>query len=286
LELALNKNNDSALLEFSKEHPYPDQVGQTSLFKFMSINSDDPQYIEHIFIKEKLYHSLTKDFNDPFEGKPNFKIDGKLNNAKNIRKHLIHTARKIGDMNRKESEMFAGRLMANPTLLCETIFDATRETFNVLRITCFTTNKDNLLFWSHYANSHKGFCIEFDSSKLPISMAYKVKYSDEFPQVEYPTPEDARAFKPALVKSIAWSYEDEYRTIFLPGVSPQLHDDGESLPLHLDTITNVYLGAEISHRDEEILLRTIKLSRFTPTVWKASLSKNSFNLCFSEIKMD
>ncbi|MGR5298023.1 DUF2971 domain-containing protein [Vibrio mediterranei] len=252
----------------------------------MSINSSDPQYIEHLFIKEKLYHSLTKDFNDPFEGKPNFNIDGKLNNARTIRKHFVKIARDIGDMSRKEAETFASEQMANPTLIRETISHATRETFNVLRITCFTTSKDNLLFWSHYANSHKGFCIEFDSNIHPISMAYKVKYSDQFPQVEYPTPKDARAFKPALVKSTAWEYEDEYRTIFLPSVSPKLNDDGESLPLPLDTITNVYLGAKISQEDEATLLRIIKLSRFTPTIWKASLSKNSFNLCFSEVKMD
>ena len=30
------------------------------------------------------------------------------------------------------------------------------------KISCFSENKDSLLMWSYYANSHKGVCLEFD----------------------------------------------------------------------------------------------------------------------------
>jgi len=33
-------------------------------------------------------------------------------------------------------------------------------------ISCFSESSQLLLMWSHYANSHKGFCIEYDYSKL------------------------------------------------------------------------------------------------------------------------
>lgn len=33
-------------------------------------------------------------------------------------------------------------------------------------MTCMTETYDNILMWSHYANSHKGICIEYDVKKL------------------------------------------------------------------------------------------------------------------------
>lgn len=41
------------------------------------------------------------------------------------------------------------------------------------RVACFTTNCQNLYMWAHYANSHKGYCVEYETSteKL-LSLGY------------------------------------------------------------------------------------------------------------------
>lgn len=279
----LDKHPQKGIENFKKIHPWPDEVGYTSLFKFMSINLEKPEYVEHLFLQMKLYHSLAQSFNDPFEGRPHFALDGKVNCPKRIREHLERIARDQG-MTSKQAKALIRQNMMNPNFLHDSIKMAKETTFNKLRITCFTTSKDNLLFWSHYANSHKGFCVEFDATSLPVSMTYQVEYSNVYPNIEYPTPQDMRAFKPALVKSEAWAYEDEFRSIFIPGASAKLNDDGESLPLDSQAITNVYLGARISQEAQDKLLDIIARSDFSPKIWKASLSDSSFELVFSELQ--
>jgi hypothetical protein len=32
---------------------------------------------------------------------------------------------------------------------------------NLVRVSCFTTNPNSVVMWSHYANEHKGICVEF-----------------------------------------------------------------------------------------------------------------------------
>ncbi|MGR5096595.1 DUF2971 domain-containing protein [Vibrio maritimus] len=277
-----NRHPKNDLENFKTTHPWPDHVGRTSLFKFMSINSEKPDYVEHLFLKKKLYHSLAQSFNDPFEGKPCFALDGKVNCAKTIRDHLARVARSRG-MTYKEADKLVSHNMKNPDFLHASMRRANEEMYNKLRVTCFTTRKENLLFWAHYANSHKGFCVEFDATSFPVSMSYKVEYSNTYPKIEYPMPKDMRAFKPALVKSEEWAYEDEFRSIFIPGASPRLKDDGESLPLTDQAITNVYLGARIGQEEQCLLLDIIARSDFSPKVWKTSLSDSSFELVFSEV---
>lgn len=58
-------------------------------------------------------------------------------------------------------------------------------------ITCFSSSSDIPLMWSHYANKHTGFVIEFDLSKLSIQDAEKlailmpVKYSKYRPNLDH-----------------------------------------------------------------------------------------------------
>lgn len=49
-------------------------------------------------------------------------------------------------------------------------------------LTSFTYDKDNILMWSHYADSHKGFCLAFDKNELFESLRFPWK---EFYDVDY-----------------------------------------------------------------------------------------------------
>lgn len=41
-------------------------------------------------------------------------------------------------------------------------------------IACFSAKVDDLLMWSHYADGHRGFCLEFEGSYPPLSKALLV----------------------------------------------------------------------------------------------------------------
>jgi len=100
---------------------------------------------------------------------------------------------------------------------------------------CFAGNYENLLLWSHYANSHKGICIgfrncsstdilgmkfnvedccsdsEYSDGVFPV---YKVNYSDSG-VIEWNLFEDnIKIFIDAhRIKAKCWEYEEEYRLI-------------------------------------------------------------------------
>jgi hypothetical protein len=41
-----------------------------------------------------------------------------------------------------------------------------------LGVACFTARKARISMWSHYADNHKGFCLEFDTSFEPFRTAH------------------------------------------------------------------------------------------------------------------
>lgn len=84
---------------------------------------------------------------------------------------------------------------------------------------------DNELLWAHYANSHKGFCIEYDSIKLEDSEVYAfnvnkilIKYQDSPPSIgiEDILDKNKSSFLEKLfgTKSQTWSYEKEIRLLY------------------------------------------------------------------------
>ena len=97
------------------------------------------------------------------------------------------------------------------------------ETIDKLGVCCLSEHHPesdgSFLMWSHYANKHYGFCLEFDTAKKPFSTAKYVDYVDAFPcvdiqriQIEDRISEDDRD-KCLGTKSTHWEYEKEWRLI-------------------------------------------------------------------------
>ncbi len=270
------------LKKFNKSHPWPDKCDISSLFRFYTIDLKRVERLRHLFVECKLYHPLPTQFNDPFECKPHFSWPKDAKKVRDIRQYLIKLAREKG-RSKKEAEAIISKQMKKPKFIQDTIFNAIQRAYSELRICSFTTQKENLLFWSHYANSHKGFCVEFDATKMPIAYAYKVQYKNKYPEVVYPRPNDATAFIPALVKSKIWKYEREYRTIFVPEAINQPANDGESLILRGDEIKNIYLGSNIEEDEKEVIFDLVGNGNFDPSIWTTNLSKSTFSLEFIRV---
>lgn len=127
---------------------------------------------------------------------------------------------------------------------------------------CLATDQKNRLMWSHYADSHKGFCIEYDFNSLKDKiLPFPIVYSEARPLMPWKatidhTPESMIAATSALMlglltKDKAWEYENEWR-VLLPSVNP---------PDIEVPITTVYLGANISHENKESILDIAKKQR-------------------------
>ncbi len=123
-------------------------------------------------------------------------------------------------------------------------------------IACFSATVTDITMWSHYANGHRGFCLEFDTSLLPFSKALDVTYVDTPPVlnpidvlVNDPSDDESnellRAF--VLTKARCWSYEQEWRLMHKEPSKNYGYGNGP--------LTGIYLGAEMPHAHKDIIGR-------------------------------
>lgn len=100
-----------------------------------------------------------------------------------------------------------------------------------MRVRCFVKPKDNInqkqlleverihpLMWAHYADSHKGICIQYrfkneyfiqDSSKLSFRRVKEETYTNDIPNLH----ESINISDALFTKSKVWEYEDEVRIL-------------------------------------------------------------------------
>lgn len=272
-------STEDELKLFEEEHPHPDQIGLTSLFCFS--RADQPDHLRLLFVEGKLYHPLPCQLNDPFECKPHFRWPEKAKEVKAIRKHLIKLIRKKGISRKKEEERVTQ--VMRKEVAGSAIYDAVIRNLGKVRICSFTSSMENLLFWAHYADSHRGFCVEYDAKVLPIAYAFKVRYSNKYPEAKYPIPEDRRTLKPVLIKSEEWKHEKEFRTILVPEATHQPENDGISLILDKSSIKNVYFGALMQDCPKKQILQLLEEGPFSPGIWQATLAPSEFRLQFHEL---
>ncbi len=255
------------------------------------------------------------DFNDPFEFKPvistvatqeEFKdifevtIDEKLEEElskvphelaeKISKKDLEATIRQLFNDNQDKLNTH----LANTAKQVSNIYN--EKSNELIGVLCLTEKKDNLLMWSHYADSHKGFCIKFDASHEFFNQ--KRSESDEFYHLREVVYIDERPNKTMsnmsgvdllLLKSDIWAYEKEWRFC---GV---LHDsdckiDSEPLNVHLfkfpkSIIQEIILGVNASSELEQemklIISQTHELSHVKLS--KAKISEMHYSLEFNDL---
>ena len=95
--------------------------------------------------------------------------------------------------------------------------------------------------WSHYADSHRGICLEFEvtNGKLFGCDLSKVIYQETYPKLTVCDEINFEFVKRYMTtKSFDWSHEKEWRIIYNKGTGRQIYP--------ADALTGVILGARIS----------------------------------------
>ena len=150
-------------------------------------------------------------------------------------------------------------------------------------VSCFSENNNSIIMWSHYANSHKGFCVEYDFKSLPYSdwitlLLYPVIYQDELLDVtEYMKKRNeytnnlfsARA---AITKSKEWEHEKEWRIVMPFGFFK--HEMEWPVPLP----TSIYAGAKIELKNKEFLKQYCEKTKIP--LFCSKMNRNMFKIDF------
>lgn len=183
---------------------------------------------------------------------------------------------KFGKNSPKQQEaktQFDEQILAQRKILQDKISDI-KNIREKLLIGCFSSSKDSMLMWSHYADSHKGVCIEFDIPEEDEKLFQKVIYSEERPtnnfvqavrkmcgqhlaNGNFDKSDEALnklLLEPYITKLIEWAYEDEYR-LLLSDNDIKMNENlklinctgGEKrIAYKMPTIKTIYSGAKFS----------------------------------------
>ena len=110
------------------------------------------------------------------------------------------------------------------------------------RIICSASKQYDIgLMWSHYADSHRGCCIEFELGKTDLWERLYVKYQDELPKCN-----GEKDLENVLqTKSKHWEYEKEVRFI-----KTMKERSSYYMPIK---ITAIYLGIQMSNKDKRLI---------------------------------
>lgn len=152
-------------------------------------------------------------------------------------------------------------------------------------VCCLNQNPLNILMWSHYANHHKGFMVEFKFPKLLNNLfkslgdfyPFPVTYTTQLPKI---TKQNRSGEKDAieniesiyLTKSSVWSYEKELRVI-----ATNLDSPIQKYPRD-EILCSVILGLKSSLEDEERVHNLAEEVPFHLPVYRAKKIKGQYSI--------
>jgi len=141
-----------------------------------------------------------------------------------------------------------------------------RDAYKYIKIRCFVKDKidtkfdtkraiQNILMWSHYANSHKGICIRYKFNHKEIDK-YRAKFKfSNWLEVDYKSDIDLESVESRSLellfatKKECWNYENEVRLIHF---DPECKSEFKQLPLkEIDSkVEAIFFGCKCSAEDK------------------------------------
>lgn len=231
------------------------------LYKYYDINACD-RFLDNSCI---MFSSYDK-FNDPFE----FSDIIDMNYSKSDINKIITIS--------KDVNIFDNMFNTKKHLIDNIITKSIEEEKKKLGIFCASSSKDNLLLWAHYADSHKGICLEFDIKKSPETfiLPQKVVYNDQYPHYNYFKERD-QIMKPLFHKSNVWSYEEEFRIIKVN--QPNILRD-----VNKEALSGVIFGCCCDKEERNRIMRKCKTNGFNSVkFYEAVKDKMSYKLTIISI---
>ncbi len=246
--------------EISSDNP-------TSLFRYCPI---DKHSISSL-VKGILWLAKPRSFNDPFDTLSVFKPS--FSDA-DIAAHLNECARSKG-----EPENYTVDNVHDERQKMIEALSWMQEAIRTCGVASLSATPFEVLMWSHYADNHRGICIEYErtpNNDLGGSACRRVEYSNRRPITEdLSFFEDPVGFmnKILYTKAPCWRYELEWRLVFFSKEPGELVRE-KSTDARVRSIT---FGIRASRSDIETVLALLKEMPDIP-LYQMSTDGNRFDL--------
>ncbi len=212
--------------------------------------TNEKNRLQEILNNQTIWFSKPKDFNDPFDCR--LIID-----TNNTEKEIMVFADYLSNK-RTVSEADGLRFRRNilnqnyrDKIANESIQDAVSKS----GVSCFSKNKNSILMWSHYSNSHKGYCLKFDLLKdpnffmIPVIVDYKTLY----PYFNY-IRDGKDLFTFIFGKKFSdWDYEEEIRIV---------RQEQGSIKINPESIIEISFGINCENDDIDMIQDLCKSNNY------------------------
>lgn len=203
--------------------------------------------LEDILVKNKIYYSRPKYFNDPFE------FDGvilKISQYDQDRKSAYDLLHRLGYIS-------------------------------------FSKHNDRILMWSHYADAHRGVCLRFKCVDDPFysengaGRVVDVNYGDDI--IEKNILRDSNsAFSKMSRKARCWSYENEFRTFKVPS-SVKADDASGSHNFNSKLVDAVYFGLKTGKEEIQKVKAIVESAKHKIELYQAAKNRTHLKIDFVKI---
>lgn len=253
-------------------------------YKYRNIDKDNLEFCRRIFTHNEIYLASRDQFNDPFDCKCDYSFSATDKEIKKYVRRIVknqkpHLSR--SEINR-EVNVLSQVIKKKDAVFLEESKIGTEEIISNIGIFSLSTVPDDILMWSHYADSHKGFCVVLkdDPNDYFIARALQVKYTQDYPIVNpLVDSNEVRMNKLLLTKSNHWAYENEWRIIdHINGPGVQVFPD------HL--FEGVILGCKMSEEHQSLLKGWCQQRKRPVNVYQAEQSPKTYSIDIHQISWD
>ncbi len=243
-----------------------------SLYHYQSCDLSDEIRSEQfcdLLKHNRIYLSNPANFNDPWDCKPWFNTS-LLDDPTQYRLHCDWAFRvwlkhnpgphESGFLSHVEEKLKDRKfLQSHIDLISQSLHEEAAKRY---RVYCLTTHPDNLLMWAHYANNHKGICIQYEVNSPEICAALEVQYSDAFPLYCLHDESIVGNLLPFLSKSASWAYENEYRLVAQESAASNeystLKTKDNLLSLSNGAIGSIIIGCQANAKSIADIIKSIR----------------------------
>lgn len=213
-----------------------------------------------------------KDLNDPFDMKPNIIFDGTGDDWR-----LFLKNNPASDLDKKRiNECIENAVSLSKNELPSYLIDSMNSSTNKLVVCCLTESADDILMWSHYADSHRGVCLKYNAKAWHKDEYFKkVEYYPKYLSFKNDIAQanaEAKARKVLCCKSDHWVYEKEWRIIRDGANSPRY------VPLPANVLTGVIFGLNMSLADRNQIRLQLEKINSSVELYEARKNDSGYKL--------
>lgn len=228
------------------------------VYKYRSVKTEHIEALEN----NQFWSSSIRLLNDPCEA---------ITDTKSVKKLLNYIGQNVGANTQEDFELINSNT------------DEVLSMDNKMGIYSLSKTPLDELLWAHYANSHEGFCIEYDLEILLKTdggnhvHSFPVLYSNKPPRIGFldiiRNVKNSMIKKFAFYKSKRWEYEQEHRIVTskigLNSYNPK-------------ALKSIYFGLNMSEQDKKTIINLLQ-SRDV-NFYQIELEKNSYS--FKYVKLE